>query len=1562
MNKYMHWVCSQKINMCRFASRLILFLLSFGLVNESRAFTSTATGATLVSNTQGKPNSPSGTITVSGSVGSASAFPIGSPLTITGTLSTGNTATTFYTQYVLVNGGYAGIGYEQGSPYIEEVYTVPSGTTYTPTSPGTYTFALYGYGGDAGIGDQILIESAAVTITVYNPVTPLTAVTITGPATYTGSSLTPTYTTTPSGGTVTFSPTTETNAGTYTLNWTATGSYSGSGTASWTINKASLAAASIQSVVYNGSAQQPSAVTSTIPAGIPVTVSSSSSHINTGAYTDGIVTTAGNANLNAGTLSGLSWAISAIPIIAATIQSVPNNGAAQFPSVVASVTPSGATVSVTSTTSHTAAGSYSDGIVTGTGNFSGTLSGLPWTITAQTQASVSVTPGTITVAYGQSATLTASGGSGTGAYTFTNSGSVLGSPTITSTTDTVAFSTIGNSSVSLYRAADSNYAQSGTASATVTVTKATPVGSLASQTITSATTLTSQMLNAVFTNPNSTAATAPTGAVTYSASGYGAIAVGATLPLGSYTVTASYPGDSRYNPATTTATFTVLTILSQNIYSYQGGGTVTYTAPAQTNYVIAKVWGAGGGEGVLCPGGGGGFSYGATAFNSGQTLSVVVGGAGSGSMTGGPPGGGTAAGLGGAGGGGYSRVWNSSINIWAGAGGGGGNGANFSGVGGAGGGPNASPGGGGSISGGGGTQTGGGAGGSGNDAPGSVGTAGAGGASNHASDYIGGAGGAGYYGGGGGGTGTYGNGGGGGGGGSSFISLPTTLGSNSVSYFSNGSGTTPGGTTDPDFPTSSGSPTVAAGGNSGTYANGLNGYVIIDSVIMPQAPTFSNVPSQSAPATFVNCQPLNYQINATASPAITSYSVASGSSLPAGLILNSSTGIITGNYSSPPTGNASFTPGNATFSTQITATNSFASTTVTYYWLFTSPVITLPTYSYSNPTPLAGQTVTFNYTASANDGIYWTEGELWPPSGPPTNLQNSYPNGYPTTFSDMKTIVAPSQPGTYTYQLRIVDQYKNFCDFWPIFQIGEETDPLPYATSFETTENPAWAPGQLNVENGWMTWQGGTYVVQSPSYPVEDQSYSLQLMGSTQYATLDGNIPILVQMVKAFNTSGGAYSGAYIDEYMEPVASSSVLNSSIINNTDGEIGFQTINSSQATVMVLNGNGTGGGTWTDTGIHFSIDSTGKSTVWMRISVLHNYSNYQNLPSHTWYLWINGAFYPQSSTSPIALGMVNTTSTSITALTWFGSSNTGYLDNLHLRTTNPFATPAAPTITSVSSSAAGSFTVNWTAPSDPYGINSYQLELAVGSGSYSVVGTTTGTSYTVTGLTTGTTYSFKVIAENVSGNYSPWSAAFTTTLTSLQLVSGTQLSFTYNGATQGPAFNSSTVTSVPSTATFVVTGQATATNAGIFNATLTPKSTGNPSFVGPPLTISWTLNPATPTLTLTASPTTVSLGGAVTFTVHPTIPGNGTITYSWSVTPSGPSGLSGSGTVQTLTFPSQAIAGNPPVAIPYTISVFSNANSPNYLQSSTVQYQISVTVPSNPDTSDTTVQLNVHAPTQ
>jgi hypothetical protein len=80
------------------------------------------------------------------------------------------------------------------------------------------------------------------------------------------------------------------------------------------------------------------------------------------------------------------------------------------------------------------------------------------------QVAVTVTPTTSSVSVGSSVIFTASGGSGTGAYTWGGDGSGTG------TTKAVTFNTVGTRTVTVYRAASTGYNVSNTATATITVT------------------------------------------------------------------------------------------------------------------------------------------------------------------------------------------------------------------------------------------------------------------------------------------------------------------------------------------------------------------------------------------------------------------------------------------------------------------------------------------------------------------------------------------------------------------------------------------------------------------------------------------------------------------------------------------------------------------------------------------------------------------------------------------------------------------------------------------------------------------------------------------------------------------------------------------------------------------------------------------------------------------------------------------------------------------------------------------------------------------------------------
>lgn len=100
-----------------------------------------------------------------------------------------------------------------------------------------------------------------------------------------------------------------------------------------------------------------------------------------------------------------------------------------------------------------------------------------------------------------------------------------------------------------------------------------------------------------------------------------------------------------------------------------------------------------------------------------------------------------------------------------------------------------------------------------------------------------------------------------------------------------------------------------------------------------------------------------------------------------------------------------------------------------------------------------------------------------------------------------------------------------------------------------------------------------------------------------------------------------------------------------------------------------------------------------------------------------------------------------------------------------------------------------------------------------------------------------------------------------------------------------------------------------NAGTYSATVT----GTGSYSGT-LSVPWTINQVGQTISLSASATVIPTGGTITYTAS----GAATGVYNWSVSPAGPTGISGTGASQTITFPSTGT---------FTVSVIS-PNSTNY----------------------------------
>lgn len=499
------------------------------------------------------------------------------------------------------------------------------------------------------------------------------------------------------------------------------------------------------------------------------------------------------------------------------------------------------------------------------------------------------------------------------------------------------------------------------------------------------------------------------------------------------------------------------TVVSTSTFNYTGGSQ-SYVVPGGADYIVIKVWAAGGGAGIS-NGGGGGFVTSTFAASPGVGLTVNVGGAGA-NVTGGWPGGGNAAGGGGAGGGGYSRVTGPGVEVVAGAGGGGGNGGAWNGVGGGGGGPNGEDGGGpGSTYGRGSTPGNAGAGGSGDLGTGDAGSYWQGGKSNVNDWFIGGGGGGGYIGGGGGGTGTAWNGGGGGGGGSCYVNQQT-----SVTYYQ-AHGYTPGGTADPDYPGNA----IAYGGYEYIGANGHNGYVLIRAYKYASAPVFD-------PASYTesfNCnQSVSYQVHAGGIPAPTY----SASGLPAGYSINSSTGVISGQCSVPGTYNAI-----------VYANNSVGQGQANFTCTINAPAFTASV-TFSNSTPIPGDTVTITRTTTANFGVLKTENTMWRPGGAADVM------GIATANQTM-TYSVPYQTGKYTYTIRVVDSYSNYKDF--DFNFTAVTATINPPTNVQATNSAStfvslsWtaAIAQAGV-NHYNVYRDGTYIGPSSTTSFTDTTAS----------------------------------------------------------------------------------------------------------------------------------------------------------------------------------------------------------------------------------------------------------------------------------------------------------------------------------------------------------------------------------------------------------------------------------------------------------------------------------------
>jgi len=193
-------------------------------------------------------------------------------------------------------------------------------------------------------------------------------------------------------------------------------------------------------------------------------------------------------------------------------------------------------------------------------NYDITLTAVNFTVTQANQAAVVLT--SISGVYATGLTLTASGGSGTGSYSFTVAN--VGTAGCSITSGVLNATSPGECTVVATRATSTNYLVASSAATTMTIGKATQ----------SVVTLTST--SGTFNTNISLIASGGTGSGSYSFSISNAGTAGCTLPsattlrssgAGSCTVTATRAGDDYYEPKSSAATTVTFARDSQNLLS-----------------------------------------------------------------------------------------------------------------------------------------------------------------------------------------------------------------------------------------------------------------------------------------------------------------------------------------------------------------------------------------------------------------------------------------------------------------------------------------------------------------------------------------------------------------------------------------------------------------------------------------------------------------------------------------------------------------------------------------------------------------------------------------------------------------------------------------------------------------------------------------------------------------------------------------------------------------------------------------------------------------------------------
>jgi chitodextrinase len=242
-----------------------------------------------------------------------------------------------------------------------------------------------------------------------------------------------------------------------------------------------------------------------------------------------------------------------------------------------------------------------------------------------------------------------------------------------------------------------------------------------------------------------------------------------------------------------------------------------------------------------------------------------------------------------------------------------------------------------------------------------------------------------------------------------------------------------------------------------------------------------------------------------------------------------------------------------------------------------------------------------------------------------------------TTSATTFDITGLSPGSSYTITVRARDAAGNWSDVSAGLLVGYNG--VPFIANFEPAEG--YQVGALSGQNGWSVI-GSANIVTTPVY------------AGLQAAAIPPNT------TASFATHGFTSSEPaviFIDFFALPAAAATP-DTGVFFETDVAAVAMTGSSGAGVIYAFDGNGTGGGTWTSTGVGPALDGSGQAANWARLTVRSDYI------AQKWDLYLGGQMIMSN------LGFVDNSSPSLGALTLGGhpTATTGF-DELFVSYDNP-----------------------------------------------------------------------------------------------------------------------------------------------------------------------------------------------------------------------------------------------------------------------------------------------------